>query len=158
MQYENMKDDWGDDTILKISGKELNRYLVRKHLGKICTCQKRVILIDTNNRRCECSECGAILDPFDILSEITSRDHLRYNYLKYLKQEQEELEKWKLNNRMGFALRQIASNIRRGLIPCCPHCNEPFDIEKLPEQTWMSKEYAEALYEQKLLKRRNNND
>ena len=97
MRYENMKDDWGDDAILKISGKELNRYLVSKHLGKICTCKERVILIDTKNRRCECSECGAILDPFDILSEITSKDHLRYNYLKYLKQEQEELEKWKLN-------------------------------------------------------------
>ena len=84
MQYENMKDDWGDDAVLKISGKELNRYLVSKHLGKICTCKERVILIDAQNRRCECSECGAILDPFDILSEITNRDHLRYNYLKFI--------------------------------------------------------------------------
>ena len=41
MQYENMKDDWGDDAILKISGKELNRYLISKYLGKVCTCKKR---------------------------------------------------------------------------------------------------------------------
>lgn len=156
MQGKNIKDNWGDDAILKISGKELNRYLVSKHLGKICTCEERVVLIDTKNRRCECSECGAILDPFDILSEITLKDHMRYNYLKYLKQEQEELEKWKLNNRMGFALREIASNIRKGLIPSCPHCKEPFDIEKLSEQVWMSKEYAEVRYQQKLLKEVNN--
>lgn len=148
----NFKDDWGDDAILKVSGKELNRYLVQKHLGKICTCKERVVLIDTKNRRCECSECGAILDPFDVLSEITMKDHLRYNYIKYLKQEQEELEKWKLNNRMGFALREIASQIRRGLIPTCPHCKEPFDLEKLKDGVWMSKEYAEARYQQNLLK------
>lgn len=90
MTGENLFDDWGDDAILKISGKELNRYLVRKRLEKICTCKDRVVLVDTINRRCECSECGAILDPFDVLEEITLKDHMRYNYLKYLKNEIEE--------------------------------------------------------------------
>lgn len=152
MTGENLFDDWGDDAILKISGKELNRYLVRKRLEKICTCKDRVVLVDTINRRCECSECGAILDPFDVLAEITLKDHMRYNYLKYLKNEIEEMEKWKLNNRMGFALREIASKIRRGMIPQCPHCKMPFDLEKLPESAWTSKEYAEQIYKQRLLK------
>ena len=55
MSKENLTDDWGDDAILKISGKELNRYLVSKRLEKICTCKNRVVLVDAINRRCECS-------------------------------------------------------------------------------------------------------
>lgn len=150
MDDNNIIDDWGDNSILKISGKELKRFLVRKHLGKICDCTNRTILIDYENRRVECAECGAILDPFEILKELTTSDHLRYQYLKFLRQEKEELEKWKLNNRMGFALRDIASKIRRGMIPCCPNCKIPFDLENLSH--WTSKEYAEAMYQQKLLK------
>ena len=150
---DNIKDDWGDDAIVKISGKELNRYLVQKRLEKICTCKNRTILIDAKERRCECSECGAILDPFDILKEMTFQEHMRYSYLKSLRQEIEDLEKWKLNNRMGQTLRSIASDMRRGMIPCCPHCNEPFELDKLNK--WTSKEYAELRYQQKLLEQNN---
>lgn len=76
---------------------------------------------------------------------------LEYKLLKTLTEIREIAEKWMLNNRMGSALREIASNIRRGLIPACPHCKMPFDLDNL--KSWTSKEYAEAIYQQKLLKK-----
>jgi len=92
------------------------------------------------NRLLECSECGAILDAFDVVEKLLNTENYFWEQIKYLKQEKEELEKWMLNNRMGRSLREIASQLRRGLIPYCPHCNEPFDLENL--KSWCSKEYA----------------
>ena len=68
---------------------------------------------------------------------------------KFLKQEKEELEKWMLNNRMGATLRKIASNLRQGSIPVCPHCKEPFELDQITE--WISKEYAICLSQLKML-------
>lgn len=145
---ENLQDDWGDNAIVKISNKELKRFLIRKRLGKICECKNRTVLVDFENRRLECSECGAILDPFDIVKELTFQDHRRYSYLKSLREEKEQLQKWMLNNRMGSTLRNIASYLRQNLLPKCPHCNEAFELENITG--WVSKEYAVAKYLQKL--------
>lgn len=148
---DKLFDDWGDESIIKVSGKQLKRALISKHLGKLCTCQNRTVLVDRKNRRLECSECGAPLDPFDVVADLCFSEHMYYSSLKFMRQEKEELQKWMLNNRMGSALREIASNIRRGLIPSCPHCKMPFDLDNL--KSWTSKEYAEAIYQQRLLKK-----
>ena len=49
---ENIKDDWGDDAIEKISGKELTRYLVAKRQEKICKCLERIVIVDSGQRKC----------------------------------------------------------------------------------------------------------
>lgn len=130
-----------DDEVLRISDTELRKYFVKKRLEKVCTCKNRTILIDTENRLLECSECGAILDAFDIVESLANKDDDYWWNLKALEQQKEDLIKWLANNRMGQALRNIASHIRQGLIPSCPHCNMPFDLERL--NTWQSREYAE---------------
>lgn len=58
------------------------------------------------------------------------------------------LENDERNNRMGKTLRDLASNIRQNLIPCCPYCKEPFELENLT--SFCSKEYAIRLKQQKL--------
>lgn len=148
------KDYWGDDFILKISNKELKRALVSKHLGSLCTCKNNTLIVDAKNRRLECSECGAPIDPFKYLEEITLKEHMLWMHIKALKEEKEELEKWLLNNRMGTTLRDIAKNIRRDWIPLCPHCREPFELEQIT--SWTSKEYAIKLAQAKLLNEVNN--
>ena len=150
-EEDKLFDDWGDESIIKVSGKQLKRALISKHLGKLCECKNRTILVDKHNRRLECSECGAPLDAFDVVADLCFNEHMYYSSLKFMRQEKEELEKWMLNNRMGSALREIAIYIRRGLIPNCPHCKMPFDLDNLT--SWTSKEYAEALYQQKLFKK-----
>lgn len=132
----------------KISEKKLKRYFVDKYLGKLCECKNRTILVDTRNRRLECSECGAPLDPFDVVQGLLNSEDNYYRNIAYLKQEKEELEKWMLNNRMGQTLREIASNLRRGLLPKCPHCDKPFELEKI--KVWCSKEYAIYLYQKEM--------
>ena len=129
-----------DDDILKISGKELKKHFVRARLEKVCNCKSQAILIDVENRVLECSECGAILDPFEVCKKILRYESSFWQEIKWLKEEKEELEKWMLNNRMGKTLRQVASNIRAGNIPCCPHCDEPFELENI--KSWCSKQYA----------------
>lgn len=132
----------------KISEKKLKRYFVDKYLGKLCECKNKTILVDTINRRLECSECGAPLDPFEVIEELLNYQDNFYSTIKGLKQEKEELEKWMLNNRMGQTLREIASNLRRGLLPECPHCDKPFELEKI--KAWCSKEYAIYLYQKEM--------
>lgn len=143
------KDYWGDDFTLKISNKELKRALVAKHLGKLCTCKNRTVIIDEKNRRLECSECGAPIDPYKFIGELALKEHLLWQHLKALREEIETLEKWKLNNRMGQTLRHVASYLRRNMIPLCPHCREPFELEQI--KSWTSKEYAIKLAQAKLL-------
>lgn len=152
---EIFEDDWGDNNIIKVSNKELKRALIRKHLGKLCTCKNRTILIDKENRRVECSECGAPLDPFDVLYDMCFKEHMYYSSLKAMRDEKEELEKWLMNNRMGKTLRELASHLRQGMIPCCPECDKPFDIENI--KSYCSKNYAIALKQEQLLRQLRNN-
>ena len=70
--------------------------------------------------------------------------------MKALRQQIEDLEKWMLNNRMGKTLRNFASNLRQGLIPCCPHCDKPFDLDNTIH--WCSKAYAVELKNKQLMK------
>ena len=148
------KDYWGDDFILKISNKELKRALVSKHLGSLCTCKNRTVIIDEKNRRLECAECGAPIDPYKYLGEISLKEHMLWVHIKALREEIETLEKWQLNNRMGETLREIAKQLRRNLTPLCPHCREPFELEQIT--SWTSKEYAIKLAQEKLLNEVNN--
>ncbi len=138
-----------EDDILKVSEKELKRAFVSARLKKLCECQTRTIYYDLKNRILECAECGAILDPFDVVVSIADGESRYINNIKFLKQEKEELEKWMLNNRMGATLRKIASNLRQGSIPVCPHCKEPFELDQITE--WISKEYAICLSQLKML-------
>ena len=144
MSYDNEENDE-----LKIDGNTLKRYFVHARIEKLCTCKKKQIKIDIANRELECSICGARLDPFDVVVELYKQESRYWQVYKALKDQCEELEKWKLNNRMGSALREIAREIRQGKIPACPHCKEPFDLEKI--DTWWSREYAKAHFEQKFL-------
>lgn len=147
-----MNDDFlygkDDDEILKISGKELKRAFVSARLRKVCECKNRTILMDKRNRTLECSECGAILDPFDVCAEMAEQEDWYVRNIKFLKSQKEELERWMQNNRMGQKLRDLASNLRQGRIPECPECNHPFDIENIT--AYCSKEYAVRLKQQEM--------
>lgn len=149
---KKLVDDWGDDEIIKVSGKELRRILIRKHLGELCQCgYPHHVVIDFENRRLECRDCGAPIDPFEFLKELCTRNHLMWEHLKFMREEKENLEKWMLNNRMGQTLRNFASQLRAGKVPLCPHCHQPFEFENI--KSWTSKEYAKLLYQQNLFEK-----
>ena len=138
-----------EDDEFKIDGETLKRYFVQARIEKLCTCKNKQLKIDIRNREIECGTCGARLDPFDVVVELYKQESRYWQIMKSLRNQCEELEKWLLNNRMGSALREIARKIRQGNIPSCPHCKEPFDLEKI--DCWWSREYAEAHFQQKLL-------
>lgn len=144
MEFDNEKDDE-----LSIDGETLKRYFVHARLEKTCTCKPKQIKIDIANRELECSICGAKLDPFDVVVDMYRQEDNYWRIMKALRCQCEDLEKWQLNNRMGKKLRDFASNLRQGLIPKCPHCREPFDLENLT--TWCSKEYAINNYRTKIM-------
>ena len=130
------------------NGKELKKAFVRARISKLCTCKNRTILVDTEQRICECSECGAIIDNFDVITQMMRVEEQYLSNCEHLKEEKETLSKWLLNNRMGKTLRDLASKIRQNLIPRCPNCKEPFELENLT--SFCSKEYAIRLKQQSL--------
>lgn len=128
--------------IKPISQEELNKIFIEKKLNIDCRCRDENIYIDIHNRRIECAKCGAILDPFDVVYRLFYQEERYMNRIEFLREQCEELEKWLLNNRMGSALREVASEIRQKKVPACPHCGYGVDITNL--KTWMSYDYAVA--------------
>lgn len=130
------------DDINAISREELNKIFIEKKLNIDCKCRNENIYIDIQNKRIECAKCGAILDPFDVVYRLLYQEERYMERIKFLRQQCEELEKWLLNNRMGSALREVASNLRQKKVPECPHCGYGIDITNL--KCWMSVDYAVA--------------
>jgi len=140
-----------DKMIKKLqNGKEIKRAFVRARISKLCECTNRTILVDYDQRICECSECGAIIDNFEVIKQMLKTEERYFTNIEYLQEEKETLSKWLLNNRMGQILRGLAQNIRQGLIPHCPHCNIPFDLEEL--KSFCSKQYAIRIKQEKMIK------
>ena len=46
---------------------------INRNAKKDCTCKRPSYDLDTENRRVTCTECGAILDPFDALVLMAKR-------------------------------------------------------------------------------------
>lgn len=122
----------------KVIGLDLIR--ISRGLGKICKCDKRKFVIDTDNRRVNCSSCGAIVDPFEAMLEMAGR-HEDYNrQVEHLLEQKKQIADYKPWLKV---IKNLESQYRgRKMIPVCPRCSEPFYLEELTR--WMGKPYAEA--------------
>lgn len=98
--------------------------------------------IDPDNRIVSCKHCGNIVDPLVALITITKNWEEITNYYKEIRQEAARIfnltRNYKPHRR---AMKQIESEIGRNgrMLPCCPHCGEPFELEEI--QRYVNREY-----------------
>jgi hypothetical protein len=107
---------------------------------KFCECLHPHYEIDVQNHIVTCKDCGAIIDPFEVLVRI-SRDDSDWNKQnEMLLKERQELLSWKprLVLARQFVERYASGHGRNSMVPRCPNCGKPFD---LPIINWCNRAF-----------------
>lgn len=107
---------------------------------KICKCKKPHYEIDTTNRLVMCTDCGAILEPFDALLSLAERmeevEKLQNKMIgkakTYSELASEEFSKL-IRSRV---FRNMNEKYKNGMFPICPECNTPFEPTEI--QSWIN--------------------
>lgn len=115
---------------------------------KKCQCTDRRFVIDPRNREVYCSKCGAWVDPFDALMDISNWCEHENNEIDMLARQKQELMQYKPYLRV---IKKLERNYRgHKMLPCCPVCGEPFYLEEICE--WMGKPYGDARIKKRIVK------
>lgn len=94
---------------------------------KLCKCSPRKYTVDYKNKLVFC-ECGAIHDPFEVLYDIATWFEREVSQMRFEYSEAVKATQYKPYMK---AMKNIQSEIRRGLLPYCPKCNELIKIENI---------------------------
>lgn len=119
----------------------LDQVRISRGLGKICKCNKRKFVIDTDNRRITCNSCGAVVDPYEAMLDLAGQ-HEEYNrQAEYLLEQKKQITKYKPWLRV---IKNLESHYRgHQMLPVCPRCSEAFYLEELT--SWVGKKFGDAL-------------
>lgn len=115
----------------------LDQVRIKRGLGKICKCEDRKFVIDTDNRRVTCASCGAA---YDALYDLAHQAEEYTRQVERLLEQRKEIASYKP---YLVVIKRLEENYRgRKMIPNCPRCRDPFYLEELIE--WTGKPYADA--------------
>lgn len=104
---------------------------------KICKCKYPHYEIDTVNRLVMCTDCGAVVEPFDALLSFVERieeieqlqKRMREKAIHYGEFADEEMHRM-IKNRV---FREMNEKYKRDMIPRCPKCGDFFEPTDLKE-------------------------
>lgn len=121
--------------------------IVRIEYGrkKICDCIPPHYEIDYKNRLVLCTDCGAVMDPFDALYRMALRYESINSQLDMVQRQAEELKNYQPRRRVLKELEWRMSRGENTMVPSCPHCHEPFELEELLATTWINKQYIRRM-------------
>lgn len=112
-----------------------NLLKVEHGIKKICQCENPHYEIDLTNRLVVCTDCGAIIEPFEAL--LSCAKHME-KYSEYQKKAIEatktfrELAEHEKHRRFkNAAFKEMDEHYKIGLHPRCPKCGEYFDPVKI---------------------------
>lgn len=106
-------------------------------------CQHTALVYDPGERRIWCKDCEKDVDPFDAFKGLAERYSTAVDGLKRRQEHLDEVEQFKMRS---IAAREMDKAWRsKGMVPCCPHCNNglfPEDFKSGPHL--ISRDYAAA--------------
>lgn len=108
-------------------------------ISKRCRCYEVHYELDPGTRLVYCKDCGAIIDPFDALMNISKYHERINNTLDSMMEEAKALDSYKPRLRVIKEIEKKYSGTRNALVPSCPHCGEYFDLKDLLKVGWRSK-------------------
>ena len=139
MQMDN--DFINKDDIVKVTPVRLDVLKIEFAKRKLCDCFEPKYEIDYQNRLVWCTECKAIVDPFEALLHI-ARNHDRINRQhEAMLKERESVAGYNPRMHIIKKLAERYGNKRNPLIPCCPICREPFELQDIVSSTWVNRSY-----------------
>ena len=112
---------------------QLDQIRIERGLDKLCKCQTKKFVLDTQNRRVTYRSCGSPIDAFDAMYEM-ARDWGRiHQELENVFEQRKMLDNYKPHLRI---IKDFEAKTRTGpnkMHPVCPACEEPFALEELNE-------------------------
>lgn len=119
----------------------LELFRVNRAREKLCQCANPHYEIDTTNRLVTCTDCGAIVDPFEALLTVCKQpeklkediERLHRSAINYSEEANKEFKRMC----RGKVFREMESNYRMDLFPACPICGGNFDPINI--QSWTNK-------------------
>lgn len=125
--------------------KHIDVIRIERGRKKLCQCQNPHYEIDATNRIVLCADCGAVVEPFEVLYKLASRCERINSQLDMARQQAEELKNYQPRRRVIKELERRMSREESAMLPTCPHCHEPFELEELLATTWRNKRYIERM-------------
>lgn len=102
---------------------------INRNIDKRCKCQDSNYVVDTENREVNCSKCGARIDPFDAMYELSLHWERVEKETERLLEQRKQIVNYKPHM---IVFREIERKYRgKEMIPACPHCNRGFYFEDL---------------------------
>lgn len=100
--------------------------------AKLCKCKDPHFEIDSANRLVMCSDCGAVMEPFEVLLIICRRWEAFEDYQKKAMRKidaftEEANRQFKRRLRNGWFKDAERDYLNSDMLPVCPHCDRPFD-------------------------------
>lgn len=123
-----------ENPYIKQDGKVIRFDLARIEHGKakLCQCEMPHFEIDSENRLVMCSDCGAVMDPFEVLLIISRKwssfeDYQKKALAKIDAFSQEANRQFNRRMRNGWFKDMEREYLNNDMLPVCPHCGQPFD-------------------------------
>lgn len=107
---------------------------------KICKCKCPRYEIDTTNRLVMCTDCMAIVEPFDALLSLAESfekvEVLQERMLEKARVYSEMAKEETLKMIKNRTFRNMDEQYKKGMVPICPKCNTAFDPAEI--KTWVN--------------------
>lgn len=104
---------------------------INKGRKKLCQCNPPYYEVDLENRIVMCTDCGAVVDPFDALLSVCQNYEIYQEDIRRLKEKAKTYadEAKKEFDRMcrNRTFREMEHNYRLNMLPTCPECGNIFD-------------------------------
>ena len=127
--------------------KHVSIELLRVNRGrkKLCQCNPPHYEIDTENRIVMCTDCGAVVDPFEALVTVCRNYEIYHEDIRRLKEKAKIYaeEANKEFNRMSRnkVFRSMELHYRQNMLPSCPKCGKNFDPVEI--KSWTNRKVLE---------------
>ena len=110
---------------------------------KLCQCLNPHYEIDAQNRLVYCTDCKAIIEPYEVLCSLSRHYSRIESQVEGMLKQRKEIANWKP---WLLTFRNLESQYRGGkILPLCPNCTEPFYFEKV--NCWTSRQLHEKRME-----------
>lgn len=113
--------------------KQISIELLRVNRGrkKLCQCNPPHYELDPENRIVMCTDCGAVVDPFEALLSVCRNYEIYQENIRRLREKAKlyanEANKEFDRMRRNRVFQEMERNYQQNMLPACPECGKNFD-------------------------------
>lgn len=106
---------------------------------KLCECKNPHYEIDYENRLVTCTDCGAVVEPFDAMYELAKNYERLGDQVSSLLEQRKEIANYKPHLVVIKNLERMYRGNNYSMAPICPRCGEAFELQELI--SWINRKF-----------------